>query len=209
VPDGRIARGDRTRLAILDTAVALASTEGLEGMSLAQLADEHGVSKSTLFVHWQDKETLQLAAVEHAVRQWTEEIVIPALREPRGVRRLWALHERRLEFYATGALPGGCFFAATEKEFGDRPGSVHDALAAAIGDWLTLLRDVAAQAVEKGELPADTSIGQLAFEIQALGDSVVTSCRLLREEGGREYARGAVLDRLRALSPTPELLPEK
>ena len=207
--DGRIARGGQTRSVVLEAAVALASVDGLEAMSLARLADAAGVSKSGLFAHWPDKEILQLAVIEHAVRQWLDEIVTPALSAPRGIRRLWALHERRLAFYAAGTLPGRCFFVATEAEFDDRPGPVRDALAAAIGDWYRLIRTVAAQAVELGELRADTDISQLAFEIQALGEAAVTTSRLLQTEQGTAFSRGAVLSRLRALSPTPELLPEE
>ena len=207
--DGRIARGGQTRSAVLEAAVALASVDGLEAMSLARLADAAGVSKSGLFAHWPDKEILQLAVIEHAVRQWLDEIVTPALSAPRGIRRLWALHERRLAFYAAGTLPGRCFFVATEAEFDDRPGPVRDALADAIGDWYRLIRTVAAQAVELGELRADTDISQLAFEIQALGEAAVTTSRLLQTEHGTAYSRTAVLSRLRALSPTPELLPEE
>jgi len=207
--DGRLARGGQTRTAVLEAAVALASVDGLEAMSLARLADAAGVSKSGLFAHWPDKEILQLAVIEQAVRQWMEEVVRPALSAPRGIRRLWALHERRLAFYAAGTLPGRCFFVATEAEFDDRPGPVRDALADAIGDWYRLIRTVAAQAVELGELRADTDISQLAFEIQALGEAAVTTCRLLQTEQGTAFSRGAVLSRLRALSPTPELLPEE
>ena len=207
--DGRIARGGQTRSVVLEAAVALASVDGLEAMSLARLADAAGVSKSGLFAHWPDKEILQLAVIEHAVRQWLDEIVTPALSAPRGIRRLWALHERRLAFYAAGTLPGRCFFVATEAEFDDRPGPVRDALAAAIGDWYRLIRTVAAQAVEVGELRADTDISQLAFEIQALGEAAVTTSRLLQTEQGTAFSRRAVLSRLRALSPTPELLPEE
>ncbi|HEY7260238.1 MAG TPA: TetR/AcrR family transcriptional regulator [Trebonia sp.] len=206
--DGRTARGERTRVAVLDTAVGLASVLGLDAMSLARLADETGVSKSALFAHWQDKEILQLAVVEHAVQLWMDRVVRPALRTPRGVRRLWALHERRLAFYADKVLPGGCFFAATEPEFDDRPGPVRDALVAAVGSWLRLLRTVAAQAVDLGELRADTDVGQLAFETEALGKALITSTWLSREHAA-EYARRAVLDRLRQLSPTPELLPDE
>jgi AcrR family transcriptional regulator len=208
VIDGRTVRGERTRVAVLDTAVGLASVLGLEAMSLARLADETGISKSALFAHWQDKEILQLAVVEHAVRLWTNRVVRPALHTPRGVRRLWALHERRLAFYADKVLPGGCFFAATEAEFDDRPGPVHDALAAAVGGWLRLLRVVAAQAVELGELRPDTDVAQLAFETEALGKSLVT-CTWLSAEHAAVYARRGILDRLRQLSPTPDLLPDQ
>lgn len=205
--DGRLARGARTRLAVLDTAVALSSVYGLDAMSLARLADETGVSKSGLFTHWPDKEILQLAIVEHAVRQWTDEIVTPALAMPRGVRRLWALHEGRLAYYTSRALPGGCFFVASRAEFDDRPGPVRDALTTAIDAWWAFLQRSAEQAVELGELRLDTDAAQLAFEIDALGEGAVTSARLHSLEQGAVFARRAVLDRLRALSPTPHLLP--
>lgn len=205
--DGRLARGARTRLAVLDTAVALSSVYGLDAMSLARLADETGVSKSGLFTHWPDKEILQLAIVEHAVRQWTDEIVTPALAMPRGVRRLWALHEGRLAYYTSRALPGGCFFVASRAEFDDRPGPVRDALTTAIDAWWDFLQRSAEQAVELGELRPDTDAAQLAFEIDALGEGAVTSARLHSLEQGAVFARRAVLDRLRALSPTPHLLP--
>jgi AcrR family transcriptional regulator len=205
--DGRLARGARTRLAVLDTAVALSSVYGLDAMSLARLADETGVSKSGLFTHWPDKEILQLAIIEHAVRQWTDEIVTPALAMPRGVRRLWALHVGRLAYYTSRALPGGCFFVASRAEFDDRPGPVRDSLTTAIDAWWDFLQRSAEQAVELGELRPDTDAAQLAFEIDALGEGAVTSARLHSLEQGAVFARRAVLDRLRALSPTPHLLP--
>ena len=207
--DGRIARGERTRVAVLDAAVALASVDGLEAMSLARLAEATGVSKSGLFAHWPDKESLQLAVVAHAVRQWTDHVITPAMGAPRGVRRLWALHERRLEFYAAGTLPGGCFFVAAGAEFDDRQGPVRDALAAALSGWHDLTRTVARQAVELGELGSDTDVAQLAFEIEALGQAAVTTIRLFRAGRSMARSRKAVLDRLRAMSPTPELLPKE
>jgi AcrR family transcriptional regulator len=192
---------------VLDSAVALSSVYGLNAMSLAKLADETGVSKSGLFAHWPDKEILQLAIVEHAVRQWTDEIITPALAMPRGVRRLWALHEGRLAYYTSGALPGGCFFVSSRAEFDDRPGPVRDALTTAIDGWWAFIQRTAEQAVELGELRPDTDAAQLAFEIDALGEGAVTSARLHSLEQGAAFSRRAVLDRLRILSPTPHLLP--
>jgi AcrR family transcriptional regulator len=172
-------------------------------------AEATGVSKSGLFAHWPDKESLQLAIVAHAVRQWTQLIVAPALAAPRGVRRLWALHEHRLAFYAAGTLPGGCFFVAAQADFDDRPGLVRDAIAAGTADWRDLLKSVASQAAQLGELHQDTDVGRLAFEIEAIGAAVIVSGRLSRAPQIAGYARTAVLERLRALSPVPELLPEE
>ncbi|GAB3330729.1 TetR/AcrR family transcriptional regulator [Micromonospora halotolerans] len=207
-PDGRVARGDRTRTAVLDTAVSMATEVGLDGLSLAQLADRLGVSKSGLFAHWRSKEALQLATVERAVTQWEERIVGPALRAPRGVRRLRALHEARIEFYAARVLPGGCFFANTDFEYNARPGPVRDRLAEAFARWTAFLERLVQEAVELGELPADLDVPQLAYEIDALGISAVMRSRLLDPDVTYQHARRGLLNRLRALCPDPALLPE-
>lgn len=206
--DGRVARGDRTRTAVLDTAVSLATEVGLNGLSLAQLADRLGVSKSGLFAHWRSKEALQLATVDRAVTQWEERIVAPALRAPRGVRRLRALHEARIEFYAARVLPGGCFFANTEFEYNARPGPVRDRLAEAFSRWSTFLERLVREAVELGELPADLDAPLLAYEIDALGISAAMRSRLLDPDVTYRHARQGLLNRLRALCPDPTLLPE-
>lgn len=205
--DGRHVRGERTRQAVLDAAVSAASVDGLDGLSLARLAGSLGVSKSGLFAHWPDKQQLQLQIVAHARRQWIDHIVTPALAAPRGVPRLWALHEHRLRFYAERVLPGGCFFAAVGSEFDDRPGPVRDAVAEAVAEWYELLTSVAAQAVELGQLPAGTDPRQLAFEVKALGE-VVAHWHLLPDPNTLDYARQGVLQRLRALATDPSLLPE-
>lgn len=206
--DGRLARGDRTRTAVLDRALVLTTEVGLAGLSLGQLADALGVSKSGLFAHWRSKEELQLATVEHARQQWIDRVIRPALAAPRGVRRLWALHESRIAFYAAGVLPGGCFFASAQFEYNARPGVVRDRLAAESADWMGLLERLVTEAVELGELRAGTAPSQLAYEIEALGQTAVTQTRLLTE-AGYTYARQAVLDRLRGLATDPTLLPEE
>ncbi|HZN71630.1 MAG TPA: TetR/AcrR family transcriptional regulator [Micromonosporaceae bacterium] len=206
--DGRLVRGERTRRAVLDAAVVLATEVGLDGLSLGQLAERLGVSKSGLFAHWTSKEELQLATIDRAREQWAEKILAPALHEPRGVRRLWALHTSRLRFYETEVLPGGCFFANAEFEYNARAGLVHDRLAVVFSEWLDLLERLAREAVEVGELRDDVDVRRLAFEIEALGLVAVLQSRLLSPATAYDFARRAVLDRLRALCTDPSLLPE-
>lgn len=206
--DGRRLRGSRSREAILERAVSLASVEGLEGLSLGRLAAATGTSKSGFFAHWNGKEQLQLDAVEWARRQWSEQVVGPALRAPAGVRRLFALHESRLRFYADGVLPGGCFFFTVQAEFDDRPGAVRDRVAEVMREWLEYVQRQVEQAVALGELAADVDAAQLSYEIDALGQVVVVHSRLLAGSDVLVRARRAVLQRLRALCPDPSLLPE-
>jgi AcrR family transcriptional regulator len=205
--DGRLVRGERTRTAVLDAAVALASEAGLGGLSLGQLADRLEVSKSGLFAHWKSKEDLQLATIEHARGLWASDVVSPTLAQPRGVRRLFALHCSRLDFYTRKALPGGCFFANAKFEFIGRSGTVPDRLAAVHVEWFELLERLAREAVELGELVSGTHIEDLVFEIDAAGVAALLNFRLVAR--GPLQARRVVLRRLRDLATDPRLLPEE
>src|SRR6478609_3722295 len=89
----RRADGERTRAAILRTAASLATVDGLEGLSIGNLAAATGISKSGLYAHFGSKQELQLATVEEAERILTEEVVKPALAAPPGLGQLAAACE--------------------------------------------------------------------------------------------------------------------
>jgi AcrR family transcriptional regulator len=206
--DGRLLRGERTRTAVLDRALVLTTVAGLDGLSLGRVAAELAVSKSGLFAHWRSKEELQLAVIGHARAQWTERVIRPALAAPRGVRRLWAVHQARLAFYESGALPGGCFFANAHFEFNARPGVVRDRLVGELTDWMTVLTGLAAEAVELGDLQPDVDPGALAYETEALGICAVMQAPVLGRDVTFRRARHALAERLRELGADPTILQE-
>lgn len=207
--DRRRARGQRSREVVLEHAVRLGSVDGLDGLSLGRLASATGLSKSGLFAHWKDKADLQLDTIDWAREQWVDHIVRPALTEPDGVRRLFALHESRLRFYTERFLPGGCFFTAVYAELDDRPGPVRDRITEALEDWFGLLRRTVDAGVQAGEFGAAVDPTQLALEVEALGATVVTHTQLLHGLDLYAASRRAVLERLRALCLDPTLLPEE
>ena len=53
-----------TRDTILDHAYALARRDGLEGLSIGNLAGDVGMSKSGVFAHFGSREDLQLAVLD-------------------------------------------------------------------------------------------------------------------------------------------------
>src|SRR5262245_22757670 len=84
-------KGDLSRENILLTAAKLATTRGLNGLSIGELAAEVGMSKSGLYAHFKSKEELQLATIDTAAAIFNREVVRPALSAPAGTRRLRAL----------------------------------------------------------------------------------------------------------------------
>src|SRR5919199_4884927 len=89
--DGRRVRGDTTRRAILARSMQIASVEGLEGLSLASLAADLGMSKSGLFAHFGSKEELQLSTLRAARRVFSDETLRIPLEAPEGLERLHEL----------------------------------------------------------------------------------------------------------------------
>ena len=71
-------KGDQTRGTILDAALDVASTVGLEALSIGRLAERVGLSKSGLFAHFRSKEALQLEVLEHARADFIQGVVAPA-----------------------------------------------------------------------------------------------------------------------------------
>jgi AcrR family transcriptional regulator len=205
--DGRLVRGDQTRRAILERAAAIASVEGLEGLSIGRLAGELDSSKSGVFAHFGSKEELQLATVRWAREVFVAEVITPALRAPAGLRRLWRLCEAWLEYASRPVFPGGCFFASVAVEFDARPGRVRDAIAEAHRDWQRYLEEAVIRARELGELTADADPRQLAFELDAF-TRATQDALLFEERSVYTRARRAMLHRLRALATDPGLLPK-
>ncbi len=66
-PRARQRRGVRTEAAILDATLRLLATRGLQGTSLDLVADEVGVSKSSILWHFGSKEELLLRVAERVI----------------------------------------------------------------------------------------------------------------------------------------------
>jgi AcrR family transcriptional regulator len=179
------AKQPSTREAILEHAVDLASTDGLEGLTIGRLAADLGLSKSGLFGHFGSKEELQLATIEQASRRFIAEVVEPAYKLPDGVERLRALLERYLDHLADGLFRGGCFWAAASAEFDGRPGPVRDAVRAGTAAWVRELERQATAAGAKD--PA-----QLAFELHSIALGANSAFQLFGDAAAFDRARVAM-----------------
>jgi AcrR family transcriptional regulator len=193
----RRAHGERTRQAILEAAVDLASAEGLEGLTIGRLATELAMSKSGLFAHFGSKEELQLATVEAARAVFIREVIGPAFEAEKGLPRLWRLCEVWLEYVRGEVFRGGCFFSAAAAEFDGRPGPVRDRIAEIMKEWLAALRRSVAEAQGAGQLAPGCDPAQLAFELNALGMGANWALQLYGDRQAFARARSAMLDGLR------------
>jgi AcrR family transcriptional regulator len=192
--------GERSRAAILREAARMATVDGLNGLSLAHLADAVGMSKSGLFAHFASKEDLQLATVETASAIFERVVIEPAAGTPAGVPRLRAYVERFLDHVEEGVFPGGCFFVSAVNELDAHPGPVRDGAMAFSQRWTMLLAEQVAAGQSAGELDPLADPAQVAFELNAfmvLGNMQFVAAT---EPAALDRVRRAVDARLAALA---------
>lgn len=182
-----------SRDAILDTAVQIASVQGLEGLSIGGLAKAAGKSKGGICAHFPAKADLQLAVVERAAEIFRRSVVEPALEKRSGFERLEALMEGWFAYIQSEVFRGGCFFTNAALELDDLESTeVLEQVQHLYGAYLQLLEKNIARAAERGEIAADSDPEQLAFELHGL-----EAAALVRRSLGdsRAYDRATVYAR--------------
>jgi AcrR family transcriptional regulator len=187
--------GERSRRRILDAAARLATTEGLEGLSIGRLADHIGMSKSGLYAHFGSKEELQLATIETAGEIFAAEVTAPAEQGTTPLEKLELLCENFLSHVERGVFPGGCFFAAASAEFDTHPGPVHDRIADFQQSWNQQLVELIREAQAAGQLGSEDP-EQVAFELNAHLLMGNTAFLLYGSAEAIDRARTAVASRL-------------
>ncbi len=177
-----LTKAELTRATIVDAALAMAQEGGLESLTIGTVADRSGLSKSGVFSRVGSREELQVAALKEYERRFVEAVVMPSLREPRGLPRLRAMVAKWAEWVQAGLGRDGCLFISGSVEYDDRPGPVRDAVVAGLGELRRHLARMARQAIEEGQLASDADPEQLAFELCALILGLHNDLRLFRDE---------------------------
>lgn len=199
-PDGRRARGDRTRHTVLKHAMEIAATEGLEGLTFGGIASAAGVPKSTLQVLFKDRETLQLQTLTTAADEFAAGIRERLPADKTAFERLRTLCDAWFDLVSSGVLAGGCPVTAATAEYRARPGAIQTLVGEHRARWRAALTGAVKAAQEEGSLRPDVDPQQVVFEILAFqaaanvnaGDSAAPDMRRAR--------RGvhALLDRARS-----------
>jgi AcrR family transcriptional regulator len=161
-----MSKGESTKKQILDTAVRLASTQGINGLTIGELAREVGMSKSGLFAHFGAKDQLQLMVLEMSVEKFVDQVMKPAFKLEAGEARIRALFNNWLEFIVgDDSLPGGSILIAASIELDDQPGPLRDFVKKAQWDLISNLERSVKLAVEKGDFRPDLNIRDFAFSL--------------------------------------------
>jgi AcrR family transcriptional regulator len=194
-------KGEETRSQILAAAVEQASACGFESLTIGTLAERLGMSKSGLFAHFGSKLDLQMAALDEAARQFTQIVYLPAMKVPRGLKRLRALFENWIGWPQRANLPGGCPIDSATREYHHQPGPMREAVFERQKQLDRELRKTVQMAIDNGELRADTDAGQLAYDLIGIVLAFFRGQMVLGVDESRRHARVAFERLLSAHTP--------
>jgi AcrR family transcriptional regulator len=119
-------KGETTRLRVLEEAARQAAQRGLGAVSLADVADGAGLSKSGLFKHFDSKEAMQHEILDLVLDRFDAFLYEPALALPAGRARLEVIFDRWLEWGERLWAESGCPLHTFSIELDDQPGPLRD-----------------------------------------------------------------------------------
>ena len=168
-PTVKQAQSARSKQALIEAATTLFAERGYRETSVQAIGERAGVSRGSIFWHFDSKEGLLWAVVERAFEAWEAEILLPVVGKATGVEamsRALAAHRRFLT-ERTEALR--LFYVLIFEALGPRPGlapefaRLHANLRAMTVGWIR-------QAIDTGEMRNDVDASSVVtFITGALG----------------------------------------
>lgn len=159
-------KGSQTKQQILATALQLATETSLNDLTIGSLAIATGMSKSGLFAHFNSKENLQLAVLDHAQTMFREIVIEPVKTINDPLERLLGVCNNWLGWYEHQAKT--CIYVCAAVEFDDQPGAVHDKVHHDLARWLKFLTQTVQHVVDAGQFRQSTDANQFVFELYSL-----------------------------------------
>ena len=189
-------------------AVSLATLDGLEGLSIGNLASALEMSKSGLYADFGSKQELQLATVDEAKR------VLPNRGDRTGARgRAGSRSARRgvrriLRSPDAAHFPRWVFLCRRSPRDGHEAGTGQRSDRRVSGSFTGLIRDFVVTALEQHELSADEDPDALTFELNGIILAANSNFVLRQDPAALDIARTVVRRRL-GITTTSSPLPQR
>lgn len=181
--------------AVIDAALEVFWRHGYAAASINELSEATGLSRSSLYQRFQDKDGL----FQVALATYTDRVLKRMNSADGGTGRA------RLEALLRGLLPGGrqrppgCLLARSCAEFVDLPAAGQQAALAGVNRQHDMLASLLREAIANGELPADADVDALAWHFLGVLQAVLN----LPQAGATKDALGRMIDIAMLAWPSP------
>jgi AcrR family transcriptional regulator len=155
----------------LERAMVVFWERGYEGASLTDLTDAMGITRTSMYAAFGNKDALFRAAVQRYI-EGPGGYLVHALEEPTAHRVAQAFLAGSVRTTTGIDAPQGCMLVQGSLAAGDSGRSARDALISCREETWSRLRERFARAIDEGDLPSDSDPGLLARYLLAVGNGI-------------------------------------
>lgn len=181
-------KGRATRMAILEQALDIASSDGLQAITFGVLAEHMKMARSGVFAHFGSREKLVLDVLDLYHARFAQLVFFPSLRKSRGLPRLRSMFDLWSECFVVGG-DRDCIFISAAARAHHQEDAVRDKLGELMQDWKNALHRCVVQAMEAGQLRQDADAWQMVYEIYGLVLALHHETRFMKAPRSMERAR--------------------
>jgi TetR/AcrR family transcriptional repressor of lmrAB and yxaGH operons len=133
-------KGEQTRQRMIDATATLLQAQGYAGTGMAQIIEEAGAPRGSLYFHFPGgKEELAAAAVRKSGALWREAIMEAVDTAPNLAAGIRAACQVLADNLSDSEFEQGCPVATVALEASPRSDLLHEACAECFGDWHQLI----------------------------------------------------------------------
>ncbi|MDR6763766.1 AcrR family transcriptional regulator [Flavobacterium sp. 2755] len=162
-----MAKGEETRQFIIEKAAPIFNTKGIAATSMSDIMEATKLSKGSMYVHFENKEVLACAAVDHNVKVLTAKLQAALSKPKTSKEQLFAY----IDFFSNpleSPLIGGCPILNFGTEADDTNPVVKKKVNNAIHTAQQLLSGIAEKGIVNGEFKTDLKPADFATVMFAM-----------------------------------------
>ncbi|HEX6703314.1 MAG TPA: TetR/AcrR family transcriptional regulator [Albitalea sp.] len=195
-------KGERTRADIVQRSAELMNRQGFLAVPLSAVIAATGIQKGGLYRHFESREALAYAALDHAVGQVRDRL-LEAIRGPANAcDRLLAMLDAYGDAPQELPLPGGCPIMNSAIEADHAHAGLRARAQSAMSAWHTLLVRIVEAGLRAGEIRAGTEPQQLASVLIAGIEGAVMLAQLHDDASHWHAVRRHLRAQVEALRPS-------
>lgn len=201
-PDGRLARGGRTRQALIETAFEEIHARGFRAASLNGILRKAGCTKGSLYHHFPDKHALGLAAIHEFMGAHIQETWIVPLAEAGDPLTSIRAIIGRYASGETGMDPRlGCPFQNLTQELAGLDEEFRTCFIELFETWRGTITDALTRGQANGTVRPDIDPKSAATLIVAGHQGIVSMIKATQDETVGKTATPAFFDYLESMRP--------
>ncbi|HNX23616.1 MAG TPA: TetR/AcrR family transcriptional regulator [Spirochaetota bacterium] len=151
-------KAERTRNYIIETAAPIFNKKGYEGTSFSDIMENTGLSKGAIYGHFENKDDLALAALDHNLKLASKIIFSNVKDRANSYEKLIGFSKSYSLFYEIISSAGGCPVINAAVDYDDGYSDARKRVTKFITMWQNSINKIINEGIQKGEIKSTPDV---------------------------------------------------